>query len=31
MPAPDRTGAGLDAGAEAGGSVSENPHRLTRG
>jgi ERF superfamily len=31
MPAPDRAGAGLDAGAEAGGSVSENPHRLTRG
>jgi ERF superfamily len=31
MPAPDRAGAGLDAGAEAGGSVSENPDRLTRG
>ena len=31
MPAPpDRAGAGLDAGAEAGGSVSENPDRLTR-
>jgi ERF superfamily len=31
MPAPDRAGAGLDAGTEAGGSVSENPDRLTRG
>jgi len=31
MPVPDRAGAGLDAGAEAGGSVSENPDRLTRG
>ena len=31
MPAPDRAGAGLDAGAEAGGSVSENPDRLTCG
>jgi len=31
MPAPDRAGAGLDAGSEAGGSVSENPDRLTRG
>jgi hypothetical protein len=28
---PDRAGAGLDAGAEADGSVSENPDRLTRG
>ena len=31
MPAPDRAGAGLDAAAEAGGSISENPDRLTRG
>jgi hypothetical protein len=31
MPAPNRAGAGLDAGAEAGGSVSENPDRFTHG
>src|SRR5262249_37558998 len=31
LAAPDRAGRGLDAGVEAGGSVSENPDRLTRG